>query len=557
MIRSIIKLLLMYDRRKLLLYSLAVVVQSIMGAFVVMLFAPIAGYVFNKNDKISFLWLDDISFSVLALSFVTLLVIVACCNIVLELLRAKFITHYSVWIREKVLKTLVSKPYSYYISNDTAIIQQIANHYTPLVIILVNNWLLIFSNSLIVLCLLAVAIISNPLISLLFGVLGVGLYLALGRILGIKRKKLRQNMAVSEAQLQTVSTQIVRANKLVKIHQRDQHYMDTYNKNAYVFSKAQTTIPVLSMLPKYLIETVMLIFVISIMLYLDESGNVNAYMPALTVMVFVAFKVFPLLQTIYSLYNMVSSLSYVPDKVFNVFDSDDNLSYSDTVAEEHSVTEKFESLEFKGIEYSYKESSVFCYPSFDIQRGDIVALTGPSGCGKSTLMDIILGLLPVKSGEIRLNGVETSTNDLRSLYPIVGYVGQETYLMNMSIAENVAMDGVEKIDYERLKEATKQAQIFDYIQTLEDKFETQVGDNGIRLSGGQKQRIAIARALYRQPQLILLDEACSALDEATEHRIMDTLLSLPKDITIVLITHRLSSLEKIERVVNLENVSQS
>jgi ABC-type multidrug transport system fused ATPase/permease subunit len=183
----------------------------------------------------------------------------------------------------------------------------------------------------------------------------------------------------------------------------------------------------------------------------------------------------------------------------------------------------------------------------------MVGFVGPSGSGKSTLIDIILGLLTPKSGALRIGGTTVNEENAFILQRLVGYVPQTLYLGDCSIKSNIAF-GLEEsdIDEDRIISACKQAQLLDFVLTLPEGLETIVGEKGVQLSGGQKQRIAIARALYRDPKILVLDEATSSLDGLTEKKIMESIYKLASDITVLIIAHRLNTVKECNMIYYMD-----
>jgi ATP-binding cassette subfamily B protein len=191
--------------------------------------------------------------------------------------------------------------------------------------------------------------------------------------------------------------------------------------------------------------------------------------------------------------------------------------------------------------------------SLTIQRGERMALVGPTGSGKSTLADILMGLLAPTSGRLLIDGREVAPEAWQAN---IAHVPQSIFLADTSIAENIAL-GIPagEVDRERLETAARQAQIAGFIESLPRGYATSVGERGVRLSGGQRQRIGIARALYKQAPVLVFDEATSALDDATEKALMDTLAGLPRDLTIIMIAHRLSTASYCDRVITVSGGS--
>jgi ATP-binding cassette, subfamily B, bacterial PglK len=221
----------------------------------------------------------------------------------------------------------------------------------------------------------------------------------------------------------------------------------------------------------------------------------------------------------------------------------ENYLSNETVTFEHKIELVNVTFKYQGADdYLFKEVNL------EINKGDKVAVIGQSGCGKSTLVDIIMGMLTLDRGEIIVDGKIINSENMKAWRRKFGYIPQEIYLYDASVADNVTFG--RDYDESRVIEVLKQANIYDYLQTKEG-LETMVGEGGVQLSGGQKQRIGIARALYDDPEILVLDEATSALDNETESLIMDEIYHLSKHRTLIVIAHRLSTLEKCTQKVIL------
>ena len=191
--------------------------------------------------------------------------------------------------------------------------------------------------------------------------------------------------------------------------------------------------------------------------------------------------------------------------------------------------------------------------TLDIPMGSSIAFVGGSGSGKTTLIDLILGLFAPTRGQVLQNG-ESILKDLRSWHQHIGYVPQDVFIADSTVLEAVAFGlKPEEIDVERVKYCLEVAALTEVINSLENGLETKIGYNATRLSGGQKQRLGIARALYRNPSVLILDEATSALDNETEHKITKTIERISKDITVIIVAHRLSTVRNVDQLVYLSN----
>ncbi|EIT0517669.1 ABC-type lipopolysaccharide transporter PglK, partial [Campylobacter jejuni] len=189
--------------------------------------------------------------------------------------------------------------------------------------------------------------------------------------------------------------------------------------------------------------------------------------------------------------------------------------------------------------------------NLNIKKGEKIAFIGESGCGKSTLVDLIIGLLKPKEGQILIDKQELNANNTKNYRQKIGYIPQNIYLFNDSIVKNITF--TDAVDEEKLSKVIKQANLEHFIKNLPQGVQTKVGDGGSNLSGGQKQRIAIARALYLEPEILVLDEATSALDTQSEAKIMDEIYKISKDKTMIIIAHRLSTITQCDKVYRLEH----
>jgi len=214
-----------------------------------------------------------------------------------------------------------------------------------------------------------------------------------------------------------------------------------------------------------------------------------------------------------------------------------------------------ESVELSDVTVTYPGAEVPALEgiSLRIAKGARVGVVGPTGSGKTTLVDVLLGLLPPQAGELRVDGVRLEEADMEAWRCGLGYVPQSIFLSDDTVAQNIAFGlRIEDIDREKVQRSAALAELDDFIQGLPEGYDTKVGERGVRLSGGERQRIGIARALYRDPSLLLLDEATSALDGVTEKGVMDSIFSLERERTVVIIAHRLATLRGCDRIVLIE-----
>ena len=208
----------------------------------------------------------------------------------------------------------------------------------------------------------------------------------------------------------------------------------------------------------------------------------------------------------------------------------------------------------KNLSKKYSNKEAVKNINFKINKGSRVGFIGSTGSGKSTLVDILMGLLTPNKGVVSIDDIRLSEKNINGWQSKICHVPQSVFLTDNTISENIAF-GIDKelIDHERVKEAAMQAQISDFINNSLYGYDTIVGERGVKLSGGQRQRIAIARALYKDADVLVFDEATSALDISTEKLVMDSITSLNKKLTIIIIAHRITTLQNCDKIIEIEN----
>ena len=318
-------------------------------------------------------------------------------------------------------------------------------------------------------------------------------------------------------------------------------------KKAKVFAKQYT----MGQVPRFFIETLVVIAGLgTLIVFLWHGMAHGSILLTLTLLAISLIRMMP------SMSRIQYNLTIVRQQLHafnNIYEDLQKLRPVENKSSSSTALEFKDKLEIKNIDFAYEgtEKYIFTDFSLSIPHASSIAFVGTTGCGKTTLVDIILGLLKPSNGEICIDGHNIEQN-LSSWRSKIGYVPQFIFLTDSNIIENVAW-GVNKkdIDEEHVKQCLKKAQILDFVENLPNKLDTNVGENGVSLSGGQRQRIGIARALYRNPEVLILDEATSALDNETENAFVDALESLKGELTIIMIAHRLTTIENCDKIIKL------
>ena len=304
--------------------------------------------------------------------------------------------------------------------------------------------------------------------------------------------------------------------------------------------------------PRYVMEAIgmMLIAGLAYVMTQQEGGIVTA-IPILGALALGAQKLLPVLQQIYSSYSQIKASKSSFEDVLNLLDQP-LPEYADQLPPKPISFVK--EIKLNNLNFRYIEDSpwVLKNVNLSLKKGSRIGFMGVTGSGKSTLLDIIMGLLPPTEGGLIIDNQTINTQNRRAWQAHIAHVPQNIYLADSTIEENIAF-GIEKelIDHQRVKKVAQKAQVAQFIEQWKDGYQTFVGERGVRLSGGQRQRIGIARALYKQANVLIFDEATSALDNETEQAVMDAIEGLDKELTIFIIAHRLTTLKGCDKIVKL------
>ena len=418
--------------------------------------------------------------------------------------------------------------------------------------------LLFFSDLLVVLALIAALLWFMPLYltaaALLLVILALAFYLPFRRVNG----RLSSQYALQDNLVQQDKLTAFNGMKAVKTANCEDFFIDRFSVNSKKLADVSGSIYRIGQLPRLWLEFLAVCLAMGIFAAM-VLGNVAASSIILSFALLVAAigRMLPALSRMQ--YNM-TRVRQVRAIFQSIFEDITGLKSEHDVPEDSDLKPVEctlnEVLEIKGLNFAYAENSqIFRDFNLTIPARTSTALVGPTGGGKTTLADLVAGLLKPDSGSIAFDGVNIN-KQLKSCRNIIGYVPQYVFLMEGSIAENVAF-GVKKsdIDYEKLSRVLEQANLSDWIKTLENGAETVIVDGGNNLSGGQRQRLGIARALYRDPQLLILDEATSALDNASENAVVEALKNLHGKITMLVIAHRLTTIEYCDKIVTIGSKS--
>jgi ATP-binding cassette, subfamily B, bacterial PglK len=425
----------------------------------------------------------------------------------------------------------------------------------------VQSLFLLSTNAVTSALIMASIVLLNPFIALAVGGALAGSY---ALIYLLVRQRLLRNGSL-ESQHTEERTGIVNetlgAIREVIVTRGQAYFRDKYAQSSSALSRAALNTHAISASPRYILECIVVASLVGVALLLFNAGEGRGLLLAqLSFLGFAAYRLLPALQQIFQAVVRIRA-----DRVaFNRIADDLR---SARLATRQAVGDRFDAqqasrpgrqqgpIQLKQVAFRYSADRplVIRDVSLNIAPGTTVGFVGPSGCGKTTLVELLIGLLTPTSGTVCIDGIALDESNRGEWQATIGYVPQHSFLFDASLAENIALaTAYESIDFDRLSEAVRLAQLEGFVKALPNGYREKLGERGVRLSGGQRQRVAIARALYRRASVLVLDEATNALDGLTEGEVMATLAGLRGSHTIILISHRPSTARQCDSVFELD-----
>jgi ABC-type multidrug transport system fused ATPase/permease subunit len=482
-------------------------------------------------------------------------------NIVGDYLRVRYVRSLGHRIRLRLLNQLLGQPYSYFLDNNSAILtKKVFNDVNVFVQSVLSPILDGFARIVTVLFLIGALLLAEPTIATI-ATLFVGTFYVMF-IIGLHPVRARMSDGAKSAVIGLFSTgqTIFSGIKVISVSGHTKYFVDRFAVHSKRLAHIQTWLPVLGNSPRYLLEPVVFGGLVGIVVIQASQGReFVSLLPSLGVMALAFYKLLPNLQWIYGQLNLISTQRHALEEIHDELkDADRKVDKVAAVMESLDKLGFETAIEFRKVEFRYpaaKRTTIHDV-SFRISKNAMVGLIGETGSGKSTLIDLLLGLHSPSSGDILVDDVALESQErIRRWQNRIGYVPQDIYLLDGSVGQNIAF-GIPEIDVDRnrVKRAAEIAQIAEFIESeLPNSYGTLVGERGVRLSGGQRQRIALARAFYHDPDVLVLDEATSALDHETEARFMKVVSSLRRKFTIVIVAHRLTTLEHCDEIYRVRN----
>lgn len=526
---------------------------------------PFLGILSNPNNFFNYNLVKSISskFNIInshqlilpiTILFISITIISGLLRILLSVIQNKIGFGIGSDLSIKIYNNILNQDYQFHIArNSSEVIANISNKVNGIIQSIIISLLLIASSFFMLFFMFCTLIFINYQITI-FSIFGFGLIYFI--IIRSTKKNLYTNSLIisrnSELLIKNLQEGIGGIRDVI-LDNSQEIYLENYIRVDKPLRKAQSLVILIGSLPKFAIETIGIVL-LTLFAY-NYSLNSTSFLdlvPVLGIFALAAQRMLPVLQQMYSSVISINGSRHSLDDIISYLKFEEkNKKYEQNIGINFNYCIKFENIYFK---YNDNQKWILDNINFTIKKGDIIGITGTTGSGKSTLLDILMGLLFVKSGNLTVDNVVISSNNAKEWQKLISHVPQNIFLSDSTIAENIAFGArSEEINLDLVKSSAKMAQISDSIAKMEDGYNTNVGERGVKLSGGQKQRIGIARALYKKSDIIIFDEATSALDSITELKVMKSISELNEKHTIIIVAHRISTLKNCNIILQFEN----
>ena len=455
----------------------------------------------------------------------------------------------------RLLETYLRRKYSWFLNRHSAELGEcLFSQVSDVVSGSLLPGLQLIAQGIIAICIIALVIAVDPFVALIatltLGLAYGAIYLCIRTLL----ERVGRERAHANRERYRIAQEALGGIKEVKIAGLEKGYLRRFGQASRTYERRRSSLQVLSEMPRYALEVIAIggMLLVIMALLVRNDGNLLAVLPAIAVYAFAGVRLLPVMQVLYRAVVALRASGPVVDRLHREF-ADDEVGPELTMPPPMPLTRAIQ-LRHVSFAYPNAERTALRDVSLTIPVHAAVGFVGKTGAGKSTIIDLILGLLEPQKGELLVDGTTIGQHNVRAWQRAIGYVPQHIFLADECIAANIAFGTpLEKIDMAAVERCARMACLHDFVTgELPHGYNTLVGERGMRLSGGQRQRVSIARALYHNPQVLILDEATSALDNITEQAIMEAVKHLAAHMTIIIIAHRLTTVQGCDTIFVLD-----
>lgn len=479
----------------------------------------------------------------------------------------RFICNNRFAVQCKLMNVYLHRPYEFFLNAESGEIVRVVTSDTSNTFALLSTVLSFFTEAVVSIALIITIIAADPFMAFLLAVVLGGMMLLIGKLIKPVLKRAGLKYQQNAGKMNKWLLQSISGIKEVKVAEKEEYFLEQFSKYGKRAIDSEKKNSVLGTVPRLAIEAFGISAMLAVIAILMWKGReVDTMLPQLSAFAMAAVRLMPSVNRMSSALNSMSYQEPALDKMLEhlaVAEKWENERVGECVVEQREIVTASgdqeitldRQVELSDITYSYPntEHPVLEHANMVIPVGKSVGIVGASGSGKTTAIDILLGLLPPQAGQVLVDGIDIR-EDYDGWLSHLGYIPQMIFMLDDTIRANVAFGiPAKEVDDSQVWKALEEAQLKEFVQSMPDGLDTTIGERGVRLSGGQRQRIGIARALYTDPELLIFDEATSALDNETEAAIMESINALHGRKTLVIIAHRLTTIEECDIVYRVEN----
>ena len=559
------KILSRKEKKKSLIFFMLTFLNSAIETTIVLLVIPLTQILLSVDIELPYFGVIDYESDY---SYSKLVVLATGSLLLIFLIKNIFIAYYVYWqdkfigeielrLSTKLLDKYIYRPYSYHLSSNTGLLaNNVFNEslHVPgnirrigilttefLVLIVISAILIMFEPQGTM-----VIVVTSMFLSILFNILQKKYITNLGT------QMFRYNGQSNKSLLEGLNNI-----KDIKLLNRENFFINNYYNNFKKAIRFKVLFGFFGQMPRSVFELVLVFSFFVLILFLVGRNDPTVIILTTSLFLIATYRLLPSLVRITVAYQTIQFRKNVTEKLLsNLLEYDEEIKEVSLLEKNHIKLKLNKEISLEGISFIYPQTtkSILNDVSLKIKKGEMIGVIGPSGSGKTTLIDVLLGLLKPTKGKITTDGIQINETNIKSFQDIIGYVPQSPTFMDDTIKKNIAFGIEEKdIDNKLIEAAVDQANLKEFLEMQKDGINTVIGEKGVRISGGQKQRISIARALYKNPEILIFDEATSSLDEKNESEIVNNISLVKKVKTIIVVAHKISILENCDKILKLKD----
>ena len=548
------------EKKKLKIILFLTVISNFLETLSISLIFPLVGNLTNTNDKNQFLnfsffnnIFSDNNLTNIFLIFLLVFFIKLVFILFYLYKKTAFVQNLDANLSLRILKKYISQNLNFFYDNNSSLLtRNIVQEISQLISGVIEQTLSLIVELILILLLVSLAFYAEPMVtSVIFLVFFIS-FLIFYYTVTSKTKKWGTETQNLRGDILKKLNEIFSSIKFIKVTNKEFFFFKDIKKSILENARISILYEFTKNFPRPFFEFLLVILIVLIVQFKMNFGEIKNYseiLPLLGLYAAIAFRIVPSFSRILVHLNNIKFSNASVDVIYRETKLKDKIQLSSNINKNF----KFEKVEFKNVDFAYKnKENIFEDLNFSINKNEFIAIVGESGIGKTTLIDLLVGLVSPTKGEILLNGDKLEDENRGNMTSATGYIPQNYNFLDDTIEKNIAF-GDENINRDKVDKSLIQANLNDFVASLKGKYDEKIGEQGILLSGGQKQRLAIARSLYLDAQILIMDESTSNLDQKTEAKIFEEFMKLKHSKTLIVITHKMLNYQYFDKIISIKN----